>query len=78
MLPLKKLGNAQPYYNLASNPQKTELHLSDLIPKTVRQAKQKKYSRKYPFFEKFKFLTKINKEVMPKVKIKTIIRNFAL
>jgi hypothetical protein len=59
------------------NPQKTESHQSDLIPKTARQAKQKKYSRKYPFVEKFKFSTKINKEVMPKVKIKTIIRNFA-
>ena len=58
------------------NPQKTESHQSDSIPKTAHQAKQKKYSRKYPFFEKFKFSTKINKEVTHKVKIKTIIRNF--
>ena len=44
------------------NPQKTESHQSDLIPKIAHQAKQKKYSRKHPFFEKFKFSTKINKQ----------------
>lgn len=73
-----KLANAQFCHNLESIQQKTESHQLDSIPKKERQVKQKKYSRKHPFFEKFKFWTKIDKELKVEVNLMTIIRNFAL